>query len=171
MSHDDDIARMMVDALDSGDDEAMRAWLEEHPERAEEWNAVLSVDQLLRSDRDLAPPPGFAEGVLQAIAADEARQPSWQRGLLAVALIATGVLSAIWMVIAVSSRWQLADAQPWAGALLDATSVSLSSAAQLLFGGAMAWFVALALAGAMAAVWFGVLVVPRLEPVDLEGRG
>ncbi|RIL07776.1 hypothetical protein DCC79_14570 [bacterium] len=161
----------MAEVLDGADDGPLVPHLATCPDCAAEWRALGSLEAWLEAQSLDEPPAHLAHRVMHRLELDAAGAAleAWRRSLLQIGAILAGVTAlalggaivffdlpvrthavvlGAWVMDMARAAWRWVDA-------------SHSGA-----GGAALWLVYGGLAIAIAAIWFGALVVPRTALAD-----
>ncbi len=173
--HCNDARQLMADVLDGADDALLLPHLATCQTCGAEWQRLGSIERWLRSQALEEPPAHLAHRVMNRLEVDHATRSlgAWRRSLLQIGAILTGVAAlgfggavaffdvpvrthatvlGAWVADMARAAWRWVDA-------------SHSGA-----GGAALWVVYGGLAIAIAAIWFGALVVPRTSLAARRSR-
>jgi len=159
----------MADALAGTDAPGLHAHLAACPACGGEWEIQAMVDRWFGARPLDEAPEGFVDAVLARLEHEILRIPAWQRSLMQIGVIASGVIAAASTAAVVVHGAQSLVYAPLMIAWLEAVIDGLRAASSVVLGGTardVAWlWLSLILAAALAVAWFGILVVPRAIPV------
>ncbi len=124
---EEQIQTLMLDALDrdlTPEESALLGdYLQQHPESAREWQAMLAVDTLFRLTPLVAPPPYLATRIVRRLPDTASRR--WLTGGLFVGLLLVGIVPVLTLIWAVN---QLGGV----GSGLEPVTTSLTHLVQLV---------------------------------------
>ena len=165
---------LMTDVLDGAAVPELERHLAGCASCAAEMRAVQAVDDLLRSQGLLEPPPHFASRVMSHIDRRMRAMPEWQRAVLQVSAILSGTALVALTLVALVHGGRLASSGLPLGADMAAwlrgAGVALKVLTDRLDAIVVVGTLSAALAVVMALFWFGALVVPRHVPGAAHAR-
>lgn len=169
-----DARQLMADALDEAPDDGLRRHLAACADCTSQWRRLGEVEAWLQARTLDEPPAHFAQRVMHRVDMSPRLMPNWQHGLLQILAILAGVATA---AIAGAVVFFNVPVRAYAAVLGASGAEAARSAWQWLAAahagasGPLAWLVYAGLAIAIAAIWFGALVVPRSAVDGWRGRG
>ncbi len=163
-----DTRALMDAALDGAKPPGLAEHLSSCGNCAAEWARLVALERLLRAPLSVGLPEGFHNRVLARVDLDP-RSPwlrrSDVRALLSVATVIAGfLLIAVGMLAAVHALSQPGELRAWletANVVAAWLAAGVSAAAAPSGQTMLAWPIQIALALALALIWFGTLVLPR----------
>lgn len=162
----DHARRLMGDRLDGEAVPELDAHLRDCVACASELARLADVDALLKAQQLVELPPNFSSRMMHRLAEADRRRPDWRRGLIQIGAVMSGTLAAAagGGLLLNGWRWTMVGTplSDQATMIVRSVPIVIVTVLESSAHGAVRWPVYGVLAAALAAAWFGALVVPRL---------
>jgi len=157
---------LMAEALEGAPGAELNAHLGTCPDCSAAWSRLAAVDALLRAQGLVDPPAGFGARLELRLAEAAPPRVAWRQRGLQAATILMGIALMSLGAFSLGRSWLQALGGRPATAPVDHMAWRVGLALETVMaetdGSLVAWALYGALAAAIAAMWFGALVLPRL---------